>query len=65
MNDYAPWLQANDQYLTAALADLRARLQRAAQSPDGPATPPAPAAAATAPTPEPPAGGYPPLDSPR
>lgn len=48
MNDYAPWLQANDQYLAAALADLRARLQRAAQSPDAPATPPAPAAAATA-----------------
>jgi hypothetical protein len=48
MNDYAPWLQANDRYLAAALADLRARLQRAAQSPDAPATPPAPAAAATA-----------------
>jgi len=48
MNDYAPWLQANDRYLAAALADLRARLQRAAQSPDAPATPPAPTAAATA-----------------
>jgi hypothetical protein len=48
MNDYAPWLQANDRYLAAALAELRARLQRAAQSPDAPATPPAPAAAATA-----------------
>lgn len=48
MNDYAPWLQANDRYLALALADLRARLQRAAQSPDAPATPPAPAAAATA-----------------
>jgi hypothetical protein len=48
MNDYAPWLQENDRYLATALADLRARLQRAAQSPDAPATPPAPAAAATA-----------------
>ncbi|MGS0998359.1 ATP-binding protein [Rhodanobacter sp. UC4451_H18] len=48
MNDYAPWLQANDRYLAAALAELRARLQRAAQSPDAPATPPASAAAATA-----------------
>ncbi|TPG11051.1 ATP-binding protein [Rhodanobacter glycinis] len=48
MNDYKPWLQANDQYLTAALADLRTRLQRAAQLHDAPATPPAPAAAATA-----------------
>jgi hypothetical protein len=48
MSDYAPWLQANDQYLADALADLRARLQRAAQSHDTPATPPVPAAAATA-----------------
>ena len=48
MNDYAPWLEANDQYLADALADLRARLQRAAQSHDTPAAPPAPAAAAAA-----------------
>jgi hypothetical protein len=48
MTDYAPWLEANDQYLAASLADLRTRLQRAAQSHDAPATPPAPAAAATA-----------------
>ncbi|HXS04661.1 MAG TPA: ATP-binding protein [Rhodanobacter sp.] len=48
MSDYAPWLAANDQYLADALAELRARLQRAAQSHDAPATPPAPAAAATA-----------------
>jgi len=46
MSDYAPWLEANDQYLAAALADLRARLQRAAQSHDAPATPPAAAATA-------------------
>ncbi len=46
MSDYAPWLEANDQYLAAALADLRVRLQRAAQSHDAPATaPPAPATA--------------------
>ncbi|HEY9132670.1 MAG TPA: AAA family ATPase [Dyella sp.] len=30
MSDYAQWLAANDQYLANALADLRARLQRAA-----------------------------------
>ncbi|WP_426688226.1 ATP-binding protein [Rhodanobacter ginsengiterrae] len=48
MTDYAPWLQANDQYLATALADLRARLQRAVQSHAAPATPSAPAAAATA-----------------
>ena len=49
MTDYAPWLEANDQYLATALADLRARLQRAAQSQDPPATAvPVPAAAATA-----------------
>jgi hypothetical protein len=48
MSDYAPWLEANDQYLATALADLRERLRRAAQSPDAPAKPPAPAAAATA-----------------
>jgi len=37
MNDYMQWLSANDQYLTDALADLRARLQRAAQQQDVPA----------------------------
>ena len=47
MTDDAPWLAANDQYLADALADLRERLQRAAQSPDAPATPPVPAAATT------------------
>ena len=31
MSDYAQWLAANDRYLAAALAGLRARLQRAAQ----------------------------------
>ncbi|MDE2154826.1 MAG: ATP-binding protein [Xanthomonadaceae bacterium] len=31
MNDYQQWLSANDQYLAAALAGLRARLQQAAQ----------------------------------
>jgi ATPases of the AAA+ class len=46
MSDYAPWLAANDQYLADALADLRVRLQCAAQSHDAPATaPPAPATA--------------------
>ena len=45
MNDDAPWLQANDQYLAAALADLRARLQRAAQRHDAPPAPVAPATA--------------------
>ena len=30
MTDYTQWLAANDQYLANALADLRARLQRAA-----------------------------------
>ena len=44
MSDYAPWLQANDQYLASALAELRARLQRAAQSPD--ASPPSAVATA-------------------
>ena len=49
MSDYASWLAANDQYLADALAELRARLQRAAQSHDAPAAaPPAPPAAATA-----------------
>src|SRR6185312_9121346 len=46
MNDYAPWLEANDRYLAGALADLRARLERAAQRTDQPA--PVPASAATA-----------------
>ena len=45
MNDYAPWLEANDRYLAGALADMRARLERAAQRHD---TPPAAPAAATA-----------------
>ncbi|MGS1127072.1 ATP-binding protein [Rhodanobacter sp. UC4437_H4] len=45
MNDYAPWLEANDRYLAGALAELRARLERAAQRHD---TPPAAPAAATA-----------------
>ncbi|MFC5437153.1 ATP-binding protein [Rhodanobacter umsongensis] len=49
MNDYAAWLEANDHYLAAALADLRARLQRAAQSQDvSAAAAPVPVAAATA-----------------
>jgi len=38
MNDYASWLEANDRYLAGALAELRARLERAAQRHD---TPPA------------------------
>jgi len=46
MNDYAPWLEANDRYLAGALADLRARLERAAQRTDQPAPVPAPAATA-------------------
>ncbi len=46
MNDRAAWLEANDQYLAAALADLRERLEHAAR---GHATSaPRPAAAATA-----------------
>src|SRR6185437_6961468 len=47
MSDYAPWLEANDRYLAAALADLRERLQRAAQRSDEPIAPP-PAPPATA-----------------
>lgn len=35
MNDVSSWSAANDQYLADALADLRARLQRAAQQTDG------------------------------
>jgi hypothetical protein len=31
MSDYAQWLSANDQYLADALADIRARLQHAAE----------------------------------
>ncbi|CAM5610585.1 ATP-binding protein [Rhodanobacter lindaniclasticus] len=47
MNDYAAWLEANDRHLAAALAELRARLQRAAQRQDEPAAPsPAPPATA-------------------
>jgi SpoVK/Ycf46/Vps4 family AAA+-type ATPase len=42
MSDYAAWLEANDRYLSSALADLRARLERAAQPHDVQA--PAPAA---------------------
>ena len=52
MSDYAQWLSANDQYLADALADLRARLQRAADkqggvvatasAPDAPVRPPPP-----------------------
>jgi hypothetical protein len=45
MNDYAQWLEANDQYLTAALGDLRERLERAAQRHDTAAAPPGPATA--------------------
>ncbi|MHB1057964.1 MAG: ATP-binding protein [Rhodanobacter sp.] len=46
MNDYAAWLEANDRYLSGALADLRARLERAAQPHDATVPPPsAPAAA--------------------
>ena len=45
MNDYAQWLEANDQYLAAALADLRERLESAAQRHDTAAAPPAPATA--------------------
>lgn len=44
MSDYAAWLEANDRYLSGALADLRARLERAARPHDAPA-PSAPAAA--------------------
>ncbi|OOG44531.1 AAA family ATPase [Rhodanobacter sp. C06] len=47
MSDYAPWLEANDRYLAAALAELRERLQRAAQRSDEPIAPP-PAPPATA-----------------
>ncbi len=39
MNDYAQWLEANDRYLAAALAELRARLQRGAQRHDEAAAP--------------------------
>lgn len=46
MNDYASWLEANDRYLAGALAELRARLERAAQRHDTTAT--TPAAPATA-----------------
>jgi hypothetical protein len=46
MNDYTSWLEANDRYLAGALADLRARLERAAQRHDTTAA--APAAPATA-----------------
>ncbi|KZC17922.1 AAA family ATPase [Rhodanobacter sp. FW510-R12] len=47
MNDYAQWLEANDRYLAAALAELRARLQRGAQRHDEAAAPsPAPLATA-------------------
>jgi len=35
MNDYAQWLGANDEYLAGALADIRARLQRAAEGQGG------------------------------
>ncbi|MBA2077368.1 ATP-binding protein [Rhodanobacter sp. PCA2] len=42
MNDQATWLAANDSFLATALADLRARLQRAAQQHDAPAAPPPP-----------------------
>ncbi|MGB3838084.1 MAG: ATP-binding protein [Rhodanobacter sp.] len=45
MNDYAQWLEANDQYLAAALGDLRERLERAAQRHDTAAAPPGPATA--------------------
>jgi len=37
MSDYTQWLAANDQYLASALADLRARLQRAAGQDAAPA----------------------------
>ncbi|SFS14379.1 ATPase family associated with various cellular activities (AAA) [Dyella sp. OK004] len=37
MSDYAQWLKTNDQYLADAMADLRARLQRAAVQSDAPA----------------------------
>ncbi|MEO8810299.1 MAG: ATP-binding protein [Rhodanobacter sp.] len=46
MTDYARWLQANDQYLAAALAALRTRLEQAAQHLGAP--PPSPPAEATA-----------------
>jgi hypothetical protein len=36
MSDYAQWLGANDDYLADALADLRARLQRAAELHEAP-----------------------------
>ncbi|MGO4700714.1 AAA family ATPase [Dyella sp. 2RAB6] len=38
MSDYAQWLAENDQYLAGALADLRARLQRAAGQETTPAS---------------------------
>jgi hypothetical protein len=41
MNDYAQWLEANDRFLAAALAELRARLERAGQRHDASAAPPA------------------------
>jgi hypothetical protein len=59
MNDYAPWLEANDRYLAGALADLRVRLERAAQRHDTPAAAPATPATAlmeTAPAVSAPAG---------
>ena len=56
MSDYAQWLAANDQFLADALADLRARLQRAAVRHNEPVAapagqPPSPAAVMTAPAP--------------
>jgi hypothetical protein len=41
MSDYAQWLEANDRYLAEALADLRARLERAAETNDSSAPEPA------------------------
>ncbi|MEO6925572.1 MAG: ATP-binding protein [Rhodanobacter sp.] len=46
MNDHTAWLEANDQYLATALADLRQRLEQAAQA--DAISAPRPAAAATA-----------------
>ncbi len=45
MSDYQQWLSANDEYLADALAELRERLQKAAQRHDTPAPPPEPATA--------------------